>query len=102
MQKSLMRQVCNFYHPKPERFVEVCQRIFPYTAFDYRLARRTVSIPALLRYAGYPLSANQFCFHHRGHGTALSIYMHYDGFWYFKCADAEVWHSRRRRRKCGI
>jgi hypothetical protein len=51
-----------------------------------------VPMPALLRYAGYPLSANQFCFRHKGHGAALSIYTHYDGFWYFKCAES----------KCGI
>ena len=60
-----------FYHPNPERFAEICQRIFPYMAYNYPLARRTVPIPALLNYMGYPLATNQFCFRHKGHGRAL-------------------------------
>jgi hypothetical protein len=76
-----------FYHPKPERFAEICQRIFPYFGYDYRLARRTVTIPALLNYSGYPLATNQFCFRHQGHGRSLWSFLNEEGDWFFKCCD---------------
>ena len=64
-----------FYHPKPESLAEICQHIFPYTRFDYQLAQRTIPIPALLNYTGYPLAANQFCFRHKGSGQgALDLH----------------------------
>ena len=79
-----------FYHPKPERFAEICQRIFPYTRFDYQLAQRTVSIPALLNYTGYPLAANQYCFRHKGNGgRSLWTYQNESGEWFFRCKDSE-------------
>ena len=78
-----------FYHPKTERFAELCQRIFPYTRFDYQLAQRIIPIPALLNYTGYSLVENQYCFRHKGHGKALWTFMNEHGEWFFKCKDVE-------------
>ena len=84
-----MSTVTGLYHPNPERFAEISQRIFPYIASNYGLARRTVSIPALLNYADYPLATNQFCFRHGGHGRALWIFRNEDDEWFFKCVDSQ-------------
>jgi hypothetical protein len=40
-----------FFHPKPERFAEICQRFFPYVSYHYNQAHREVPMPALLSYA---------------------------------------------------
>jgi hypothetical protein len=54
------------------------------------MVREVVPMPALLRFAGYPLVSNQYCFRHQGHsGRALSIFRHQEGgFWYFHCHNA--------------
>jgi hypothetical protein len=85
-QKVIME--LNFYHPNPEHFAEICRRFFRDVSYNYPLARRKVSIPALLNYTGYPLAENQFCFRHKGHGRALWSFVNEDGDWFFKCLDA--------------
>jgi hypothetical protein len=85
-----VKQEATFYHPKPERFAEICQRFFRYIDYNYSLAQREVPIPALLRYTGLPVARNQFCFSHKGQGTALSVYRHRKGFWMFHCCGCGI------------
>ena len=76
-----------FYHFKPERFAEMCQRVFPYTSFDYREARRTVSMPALLSYAGYPLAGESVLLSPQGSWSRVVDLHALRRLLVFKCAE---------------